>query len=150
MVARIPHNSICYIHVAKCLKCLTMFRVEAVIAQSVLRWATGWTIGVLAFDSRGGLGIYLFTTASGTALGPTQPPIRCVPGVLSLEVKRPGREADYSPPSSAEVKKYVELCLHSPIRLHGVVLSLKKQRGNVQSMVKRAMTVFNKFKTPLQ
>jgi hypothetical protein len=38
------------------------------------------------------------------------------------EVKRPGREADHSPPSSAEVKECVELDLHSPIRLHGVVL----------------------------
>jgi hypothetical protein len=26
------------------------------------------------------------------------------PGALSLQVKRPGREADYSPPSSPEVK----------------------------------------------
>jgi hypothetical protein len=25
-----------------------------------------------------------------------------------------GREADHSPPSSAEVKEWVELCLHSP------------------------------------
>jgi hypothetical protein len=33
-----------------------------------------------------------------------------------------GREADHSPPSSAEVKEWVELYLHSPIRLHGVVL----------------------------
>jgi hypothetical protein len=37
-----------------------------------------------------------------------------VPGALSLGVKRPGREADYSPLSSAEVKKCVELYLHSP------------------------------------
>jgi hypothetical protein len=28
-----------------------------------------------------------------------------VPGALSLGVKRPGREADHSPPSSAEVKE---------------------------------------------
>jgi hypothetical protein len=42
-------------------------------------------------------------------------------------IKRPGREADHSHPSSAEVKEYVELYLHSPIRLHGVVLSLKKK-----------------------
>jgi hypothetical protein len=83
----------------------------------------GWTIGVLGFDSRRGLGIYLFTTASRTALGPTQPPIQWVPGVHSLGVKRPGREADHSPRSSAEVKELVELYLHSPIRLHGVVLS---------------------------
>jgi hypothetical protein len=51
----------------------------------------------------GGLGIILFTTVSGTALGPTQPPIQWVPAALSLEVKRPGREAYHSPPSSAEV-----------------------------------------------
>jgi hypothetical protein len=75
-----------------------------VIAQSVLCWATGWTIGVLGFDSWRRLGIFLFTTASRTALGPTQPPIQWVPGVPSLEVKRPGREADHSPTSSAEVK----------------------------------------------
>jgi hypothetical protein len=40
-----------------------------------------------------GMGIFLFTNASRTALGPTQPPIQGVPGVLSLGVKRPGREA---------------------------------------------------------
>jgi hypothetical protein len=45
--------------------------------------------------------------------------------VLSLGVKRPGHEADHSHPSSAEVKELVELYLHSPIRLHGVVLNLK-------------------------
>jgi hypothetical protein len=44
-----------------------------------------------------------------TALGPTQPPIQWVPGALSLGVKRPGREADHSPPSSAEVRECVEL-----------------------------------------
>jgi hypothetical protein len=33
---------------------------------------------------------------------------------LSLGVKRPGREADHSPPSSGEVKECVELYLHSP------------------------------------
>jgi hypothetical protein len=33
------------------------------------------------------------------------------------------RKVDHSPPSSAEVKECVELYLHSPIRLHGVVLS---------------------------
>jgi hypothetical protein len=37
-----------------------------------------------------------------------------LPGVLSLGVKRSGREADHSPPSSAEVKECVELYLHSP------------------------------------
>jgi len=39
-----------------------------------------------------------------------------VPGVLSLRVKRPGREAAHSPPSGAEVKEYLELYLHSPTK----------------------------------
>jgi hypothetical protein len=55
-------------------------------------------------DDRGGLGIFLFTTASRKVLRPTQPPIQWAPGVLSLGVKRPGREANHSPPSSAEIK----------------------------------------------
>jgi hypothetical protein len=58
--------------------------LRVVIAQSVYSWATGWTIGVLGFDSLQGLGIFLFTTASRPALGPTQPPIQWAPGALSL------------------------------------------------------------------
>jgi hypothetical protein len=81
------------------------FIARATIAQSVQRWATGWTLGALDFDSRRGLGIFLFTTASTTALEPTQTTIQWVPGALSLVVKRPGREADHSPPSSAELKE---------------------------------------------
>jgi hypothetical protein len=53
-------------------------------------------LGVLGFDSRRGLGIFLFITASRTALGPTQPPIQWVSGALSVGVKRSGREADHS------------------------------------------------------
>jgi hypothetical protein len=48
----------------------------AVIAQSVQRWATGWTIGVLGFDSRRGLRIFLFTTVSRTVLESTRHPIK--------------------------------------------------------------------------
>jgi hypothetical protein len=48
---------------------------------------------------------FLFSTSSRPALGSTQPPIQWVPGALSLGVKRPGREANHSLPTSAEVKK---------------------------------------------
>jgi hypothetical protein len=72
-------------------------------------------MGVLGFDFRRELGIFLFITASRRAQGPTQLPIQRVPEAFSLEVKRPGREADNSLPSSAEVKECVEVNLHTPI-----------------------------------
>jgi hypothetical protein len=59
------------------------------------------------------LGIFLFTTASRPTLWPTQSLIQWVLGALFLGVKRLGREADHSPPSSAEVKECVELYFHS-------------------------------------
>jgi hypothetical protein len=58
----------------------------------------------MEFKSRQGLGIFLFTPTSRPALGLTQPPIQWVPGVLSLAVKRQGREANHSSPSNAEVE----------------------------------------------
>jgi hypothetical protein len=60
------------------------------------------------------------STASRPAVGYTQPS-QWVPGALSLGVKQPGREADNSflMPSS----RMMELYLHSPICLHGIVLN---------------------------
>jgi hypothetical protein len=40
-----------------------------------------------------------------------------------MGVRRPRREADYSPPSSAEVKNAGSYTSTLPVRLHGVVLS---------------------------
>jgi hypothetical protein len=79
-------------------------------------------------DSRRGLGIFLFTTASKTALKPIQPPIQWVPEALSPGVKRPGREADHSPTSSAEVKEWLELYIHSPNTPSWRGAELKKAR----------------------
>jgi hypothetical protein len=66
--------------------------------------ALGYGLDDLRFKSRQGLGIFLFITASRSALGPTQPLIQWVTGAIFLRAKRPGREADHSPPPSAEVK----------------------------------------------
>jgi len=63
----------------------------------VTRLQDGW----LWFDSWQGQGFYLLTIAFTPALGPTQPPIQWVLGVLSLPIKQPGCEADNSPPSNA-------------------------------------------------
>jgi len=51
-------------------------------------------------------GNFLFATTSRPVLGSTQPPNQWVPGGgdLSPGVKRPEREANHSPSSSAEVK----------------------------------------------
>jgi hypothetical protein len=61
-------------------------------------------IRVPRFNPWQGLGIFLFTIVSSLTLGPTHPPIQWVMGAPSLEIKRTGREADHSLPSSAEFK----------------------------------------------
>jgi hypothetical protein len=48
---------------------------------------------------------FLFSKSSRPATGYTQPPIRWVPGALSTVIKRPGREAGHSSPTSAEAKE---------------------------------------------
>jgi hypothetical protein len=47
---------------------------------------------------------------SRPALGPTQPPIQWVTWALSAGIKWPMREADHSPPPSAEVKNEWSCC----------------------------------------
>jgi hypothetical protein len=65
--------------------------------------ATGYGLdGPASIPGRGK--IFLFSTTCRPALGPTQPPIQWAPGTLYPRIKRPGRKADHSPPSSAEVK----------------------------------------------
>jgi hypothetical protein len=56
----------------------------------------GYGLDGRGFESRQELGILLITTASRSALGPTQPHIQWVRGSISLVAKRPGREAGHS------------------------------------------------------
>jgi hypothetical protein len=85
--------------------------------------ALGYGLDDRGFDSRQGLEIFLFITAvSRLSLGPTHPPIQWVPGALSMGVKRPGREADHSSPSSAEVKNAWSYTSTPRIHLHYMVL----------------------------
>jgi hypothetical protein len=85
--------------------------------------ALGYGLDDLGFESRQGVGLYLFTTQSRPALGPNQPPIQWVPEALFLGVKRTGRVADHSPPSSAEVKNVWSYTFTPPIGLQGMVFS---------------------------
>jgi hypothetical protein len=83
--------------------------------DSVVGIATGYGLddqGV-GSSSLGRVKNFLFSTAR-PAMGFTQPLIQWVPEDLSPGVKRPGCEADLSPPASAEVKK-IWICTSTPL-----------------------------------
>jgi hypothetical protein len=61
---------------------------------SIVSWLRAGRSG---FDLRQRQRIFLLAAASRPALGPSQPPVQWIPGVLSPGVKRPGRDADHSP-----------------------------------------------------
>jgi hypothetical protein len=101
-----------------CLK-LTDFEKSTIITEIFIKSAPR----DLGFDSLWGPGIFLFTTASRSALEPTQPPIQWAPRAISLGVKRPEREAGHSPTSSFEAKNMWSYTSTPTIQLHGAVLS---------------------------
>jgi hypothetical protein len=82
------------------LKILTVLSIGWGSWDSVVGIATGYELDDGGVGVRALIGSRMFSTSSRPALGPTQPPIQWVPGV-----KRPGREADRSSPTTAEVKK---------------------------------------------
>jgi hypothetical protein len=95
---------------------LSFKNINNEIAQSVQWWTMGWTARV----SIPGSARFLTTPQSLYRLwGSLQSHIQWVAGALSLGIKRQGREADRTPPSSAEIKN----CGVIPpltLRFHGV------------------------------
>jgi hypothetical protein len=77
-----------------------------------------------SFDFWEGQGSSFFPTTSRPDLVSTQPPIQWLPGALSPGIKRQGREADQSLPSSTEVTKVWSYTSTPPIRLHGQLFPL--------------------------
>jgi hypothetical protein len=73
--------------------------------DSVVGIATGYGLNDRGVGVRVPAGARNFSTSFRPVLGPTHPLVQCVPGVLSPGVKRPGSDADLSPPPSAEVKR---------------------------------------------
>jgi hypothetical protein len=86
-------------------------------------WGRGGSVSVVTkqrargvrFDSRQrqGRNVFFYHRVQ-TVSGPHPSFHQIGVGDVLPGVKRLGREADHSPPSSAEVKECVELCLHLP------------------------------------
>jgi len=81
-----------------------------------------WTTGV-QFPTGAMIGLFLFATAFGPAIGTKQAPIKFVSGAFTPGVKRPGHDTVHSYPSNAEFKNTWSYTVALPILLHGVVLS---------------------------
>jgi len=70
-----------------------------------------------------GVGYFPLSSASRPTLGPKKPPIQWIPEALTPRTKRPGREADHSPPSRVKVKNAWSYTSTPPVGPHGVVLN---------------------------
>jgi hypothetical protein len=82
----------------------------------------GWQRGQSSYPGR--VKNFIFSTSFRPALGLTQSPIQWVLVAFYPEVKRPGREANHSPLTNANVRKaYIYVYIHSLTRLHDVVLN---------------------------
>jgi hypothetical protein len=82
------------------------------------------------FDCRYGLVIFAFLNTSRPFLGPASPPVQWVQGAISMEVKRPEREANHTLPSNVEVKNawsYTSTRLW--ISLHSAITMPKDQES---------------------
>jgi hypothetical protein len=90
---------------------------EAGIAQSI--WATGWTVEESGFDSQQEKEDIILSPAPRPAVGPTQPPSQWVPGGGLF----PPRVKLTTQLHLVPRTRMVEIYLHSPTRLHGMVLN---------------------------
>jgi hypothetical protein len=87
--------------------CISRLRLNLIVGittfdtrNSAVGIAIGYRLNNRGVGVRVPVGSRIFSTSPRPELGPTQLPIQWLPAV-----KRPGREADHSPPTSAEVKK---------------------------------------------
>jgi hypothetical protein len=99
-------------------RCHIIHAISIYGRQSVLKLGPGSVVGIATAYALDGPGIESrwrrdFQHMPRPTLRPTQPPVQLVLG-LSRGKVRPRRDADPSPPSSAEVKNRVELYLYSP------------------------------------
>jgi hypothetical protein len=94
---------------------------ESQVAQSAQCVATGWTTGRSSFDPRQRQEIFPVGSVSRPTLGPTQPPVQWVPGILSPGVKRGRGVTLTTHPHLVPKSRMKKNCTSSPLkRLRGV------------------------------
>jgi hypothetical protein len=92
--------------------------------DSAVGIATGYGLDDWGVGVRRPVGSRICSTSSRSSLGSTQLPTQWALGTLSAGVKRPEREVDQSPPSrQCRGQENVDLHIHTPIRLHGVMIN---------------------------
>jgi hypothetical protein len=123
---RYHHTSYCHLQFSGIITKLSSRCFPVIFCYHSI--VVGYGLDNQGFQHRQGLEIFLFTTISRPALGPTQPTTQWMPEALSLGVKWPVHKADHSPPSTAK-DKCMELYLHSPIRFMAWC-SVKNHRDN--------------------
>jgi hypothetical protein len=96
-------------------------------------------------SSPGRIKNFNFSISSRPAVEPTQHPIKRVPGALSQGLKWQGREADHSPPTSAEVKKTRTYTSTSPHVF--MVYCLMKHRDNSTFTTRLCHPVFTSLES---
>ena len=89
--------------------------------DSLVGIASRYGMGGPGIESRERRGGQIFRSRPHRTWGPSSPLCNgyrfYFPGVM-----RPGRGVNHSPPSTAEIKERIELCLYSLLGLHGPVL----------------------------
>jgi hypothetical protein len=104
--------------------------------------ATGYGLDDRCSEARfpTGAGNFPFIAVSRPALGPNQPPIQWIPGgAVFLGIKQPGREADHSPPSIADVNAWSYISTFPHVFM---AWCLVKQRGSFTLPWNVFMTLF--------
>jgi hypothetical protein len=98
-------------HLSQGSRCVGRDSNQASPTYTTTRWSRDSVVGIATGyeleerESSGRVKSFLFSTLFRPALGSIQPPIQRVPGALSAGVKRPEREADHSPPTSADLNE---------------------------------------------
>jgi hypothetical protein len=101
---------------ARCSACYSsrMFNIN-ILTRQLSQYRVSLQTGRTGFDRWHRQRIFPLASLFKPALRPAQLPIQRVPVILSWGKARPGRDANCSPPFSAEVKNELELYSFSPL-----------------------------------